>query len=65
LIAAGRRQGTRLFDHFHNSSRVIDGPGGLVAFLIGILSPSEPERACIPSVGVAPEARGRGLGGAL
>lgn len=56
----------RLFlDHFHGSSLVIDGPGGLVAFLIGILSPSEPERAYIHFVGVAPEARGHGLGGAL
>jgi ribosomal protein S18 acetylase RimI-like enzyme len=56
----------RLFlDHFHDTSLVIDGPGGLVAFLIGILSPSEPERADIHFAGVAPEARGRGLGGAL
>lgn len=56
----------RLFlDHFYGSSLVIDGPRGLVAFLIGILSPSEPERAYIHFVGVAPKARGHGLGGAL
>ena len=56
----------RLFlDHFHDTSLVIDGPGGLVGFLIGILSPSEPERAYIHFVGVAPEARGHGLGGAM
>jgi len=52
----------RLFlDHFHRSSQVIDGPDGLAAFLIGILSPSEPERAYIHFVGVAPQARGQGL----
>jgi ribosomal protein S18 acetylase RimI-like enzyme len=52
----------RLFlDHFHRSSLVIDAPGGPVAFLAGILSPSQPERAYIHFVGVAPQARGRGL----
>jgi ribosomal protein S18 acetylase RimI-like enzyme len=56
----------RLFlDHFHGTSLVIDGPGGLAAFLIGILSPSDPEQAYIHFVGVAPEARGRGLGRTL
>jgi L-amino acid N-acyltransferase YncA len=56
----------RLFlDHFHGTSLVIDGPGGLMAFLIGILSPSQPERAYIHFVGVTPDARGHGLGGAL
>jgi ribosomal protein S18 acetylase RimI-like enzyme len=48
-------------DHFHRSSLVIDGPGGMTAFLIGILSPSWPDRACIHFAGVAPEARNRGL----
>jgi ribosomal protein S18 acetylase RimI-like enzyme len=52
----------RLFlDHFHRTSLVIDGPGGPLAFLIGILSPSEPDRAYIHFAGVAPAARGRGL----
>lgn len=52
----------RLFlDHFHHSSLVIDGPGGPAAFLAGILSPSQPECAHIHFVGVAPQARGRGL----
>jgi ribosomal protein S18 acetylase RimI-like enzyme len=56
----------RLFlDHFHDTSLVIDGPGGLVAFLIGILPPAEPERAYIHFVGVTPGARGRGLGAGL
>ena len=52
----------RLFlDHFHRSSLVVDGPGGPQAFLVGILSPSEPDRAYIQFVGVSPAARGRGL----
>jgi ribosomal protein S18 acetylase RimI-like enzyme len=52
----------RLFlDHFHRSSLVIDGPARSMAFLIGFLSPSLPERAYIHFVGVAPDARGRGL----
>jgi predicted GNAT superfamily acetyltransferase len=52
----------RLFlDHFHGSSLVIDGPGGMTAFLIGLLSPSWPERAYIHFAGVAPAARNRGL----
>ena len=56
----------RLFlDHFHRSSLVIDGPAGMMAFLIGFLSPSLPERAYIHFVGVAPDARGCGLGRGL
>ena len=52
----------RLFlDHFHRSSLVVDGPGGPVAFLIGILSPSLPDAAYIHFAGVAPGARNRGL----
>lgn len=56
----------RLFlDHFHRTSLVVDGPAGPEAFMIGILSPSQPERAYIHFVGVAPRARGRGLARAL
>lgn len=56
----------RLFlDCFHRTSLVVDGPAGPEAFLIGILSPSEPEQAYIHFVGVAPEARNRGLARAL
>jgi ribosomal protein S18 acetylase RimI-like enzyme len=52
----------RLFlDHFHRTSLVVDGPEGPLAFLIGILSPSQPDRAYIHFVGVSPAARGRGL----
>ncbi len=52
----------RLFlDHFHRTSLVIDGPGGPQAFLVGILSPSEPRQAYIHFAGVAPQARRQGL----
>jgi ribosomal protein S18 acetylase RimI-like enzyme len=59
----------RLFlDHFYRTSLVVDGtpsrpggPCGLRAFLIGILSPSEPDHAYIHFVGVSPAARQRGL----
>jgi ribosomal protein S18 acetylase RimI-like enzyme len=53
----------RLFlDHFHRSSLIAEGPAGLEAFLVGILSPSLPDRAYIHFVGVAPAGRGQGLG---
>jgi ribosomal protein S18 acetylase RimI-like enzyme len=53
----------RLFlDHFWASSLVIEDSGGIRAFLIGILSPSQPERAYVHFAGVAPEARREGLG---
>lgn len=54
----------RLFlDHFNRTSLVArDHDGVLTGFLIGVLSPSQPGRAYIHFVGVAPAARGRGLG---
>jgi ribosomal protein S18 acetylase RimI-like enzyme len=52
----------RLFlDHFHRSSLVIDGPGGPLAFLVGILSPADPGLAYIHFAGVAPPVRRQGL----
>jgi len=54
----------RLFlDHFHRTSLIArDLDGALTGFLIGVLSPSQPGRAYIHFVGVAPAARGGGLG---
>jgi ribosomal protein S18 acetylase RimI-like enzyme len=53
----------RLFlDLFHRTSLVIDGDDGPDAFLVGIMSPSDPDGAYIHFVGVAPHARGRGYG---
>jgi ribosomal protein S18 acetylase RimI-like enzyme len=51
----------RLFlDHFYRSSFIIDGTDGLDAFLVGVLSPSQPARGYIHFVGVAPHARRAG-----
>jgi GNAT superfamily N-acetyltransferase len=48
----------RLFlDLFYRTSLVIDGAGGPDAFLVGIFSPSDAERAYIHFAGVAPGAR--------
>jgi ribosomal protein S18 acetylase RimI-like enzyme len=56
----------RLFlDLFHASSLMIDGPAGPLAFLVGILSPSDPGQAYIHFAGVAPQARRQGLAGLL
>jgi ribosomal protein S18 acetylase RimI-like enzyme len=53
----------RLFlQFFYRSSLVVDGQDRPDAFLCGILSPSDRERAYIHFVGVAPDARHRGLG---
>ncbi|HEY1920067.1 MAG TPA: GNAT family N-acetyltransferase [Streptosporangiaceae bacterium] len=53
------------FDLFHRTSLVVDGATGPDAFLVGILSPSDPWQAYIHFVGVAPDARQRGLARAL
>lgn len=56
----------RLFlDHFYRTSLVVDGPGGPLAFLVGILSPSQPGQAYIHFVGVAPAQRRQRLAGLL
>ena len=53
----------RLFlDLFYSSSLVIDGADGLDAFLVGIFSPSQADRAYIHFVGVAPHVRRSGYG---
>jgi predicted GNAT superfamily acetyltransferase len=52
----------RLFlDHFHATSLVAEGDGALAGFLIGFHSPSQPGRAYIHFVGVAPGERRSGL----
>ncbi len=54
------------FLHFEGTSFVAeDDEGKLIAFLIGFLSQSDPDEAYIHFVGVAPEARGSGVGRAL
>jgi ribosomal protein S18 acetylase RimI-like enzyme len=57
----------RLFlDHFHATSTIaesgaVNDRAGLAGFLIGFLSPSEPDEAYIHFVGVHPDLRGKGL----
>jgi ribosomal protein S18 acetylase RimI-like enzyme len=52
----------RLFlDHFHRTSLIAEGAEGMAAFLVGLVSPSVPDRAHIHFVGVAPDARRGGL----
>jgi ribosomal protein S18 acetylase RimI-like enzyme len=48
-------------DHFHATSTIAEADGALAGFLIGFLSPSEPDEAYIHFVGVSPDRRGDGL----
>jgi ribosomal protein S18 acetylase RimI-like enzyme len=52
-------------DHFHATSTVAEADGALAGFLIGFLSPSQPDAAYIHFVGVDPARRGNGLARAL
>ena len=57
-----RRALPRVFlDHFHATSTIAEADGALAGFLIGFLSPSQPDAAYIHFVGVDPALRGRGL----
>ncbi len=53
------------FQHFNNTSFIVEVQGQLVGFLIGFLSQSEPSNAYIHFVGVHPEHRKQHLGQAL
>jgi ribosomal protein S18 acetylase RimI-like enzyme len=56
----------RLFlDHFHSTSLVAEDGGAMVGFVIGLLSPSLPDRAYLHFVGVAPGWRQQGLAARL
>jgi predicted GNAT superfamily acetyltransferase len=50
------------FVHFRNTSLVVERDGELVGFLVGFLSPAQPEDAYVHFVGVSPAERGTGLG---
>lgn len=50
------------FEHFQPTSFVIEDNGGLVAFLVGFISQTDPALAYIHFVGVKPEYRAAGLG---
>jgi GNAT superfamily N-acetyltransferase len=65
----GRPIGTslpRLFlDHFWSTSRIANDEQGLAGFLVGFVSPSQPELAYVHFLGVRPDRRGAGLGRSL
>ena len=48
-------------DHFHATSTIAEADGALAGFLIGFLSPSQPDAAYIHFIGVDPARRGNGL----
>ncbi len=48
------------FEHFSNSSFIIEEDGQIVAFLIGFFSQSKPEETYIHFIGVHPDYRRRG-----
>jgi ribosomal protein S18 acetylase RimI-like enzyme len=48
-------------DHFYATSTIAESDAELAGFLIGFLSPSEPDAAYIHFVGVHPSLRGKGL----
>jgi predicted GNAT superfamily acetyltransferase len=50
------------FVHFRDTSFVVQRGDELAGFLVGFLSPSEPEEAYVHFVGVSPSERGSGLG---
>jgi predicted GNAT superfamily acetyltransferase len=52
----------RLFlEHFHDTSLIAEQDGELAGFLVGFMSPSNPDDAYIHFVGVNPHSRGNGL----
>lgn len=56
----------RLFlDHFWRTSFVAKDEHGLAGFLVGFLSPDEPDTAYVHAIAVAPRSRRSGLAGNL
>ncbi len=54
-----------LADHFASTCVVAEHEGAIVGFVLAYRPPSEPDAIFVWQVGVAPEMRGRGLGGRL
>ena len=50
------------FVHFRDTSFVAERDGELAGFLVGFLSPAQPEDAYVHFMGVSPAERGTGLG---
>lgn len=53
------------FQHFNDTSLVVEDEGGLVAFLIGFVSQSREGEAYVHFIGIRPDHRGSGMGKAL
>jgi len=53
------------FEHFHDTSFVVEEDGELIAFLVGFLSQTHRDEAYIHFVGVRPDRRGQGIARAL
>ena len=53
------------FDHFRDTSFVaVDADGGIAAFIVSFVSPHDPTVGYVHFIGVRPDLRGSGLGGA-
>jgi len=50
------------FDHFKNTSFIVEEEGEIIGFLIGFLSQSYSNEAYIHFVGIHPKHRGKGIG---
>jgi len=50
------------FDHFKNTSFIVEEEGEIIGFLVGFLSQSYSNEAYIHFVGIHPEYRGKGIG---
>ncbi|CAK8583734.1 GNAT family N-acetyltransferase [Priestia megaterium] len=50
------------FDHFKNTSFIVEEEGEIIGFLIGFLSQSYSNEAYIHFVGIHPQYRGKGIG---
>jgi ribosomal protein S18 acetylase RimI-like enzyme len=50
------------FDHFKNTSFIVEEEGEIIGFLIGFLSQSYSNEAYIHFVGIHPQHRGKGIG---
>ncbi len=54
-----------IFEHFRDTSFVVEQDGQIIAFLVGFLSQSQPDEAYIHFVGVHPDHRQQQLGRTL
>lgn len=50
------------FNHFHPTSLALEEEGEVIAFLVGFISPGQPEEAYVHFVGIDPRHRRKGLG---